>query len=472
MRTPFLRRVVALAALVSAIVGGITVGPASANGVGGGEGAPQIGHVWLIMLENHSYPENFGEVAQNRGGMEYLAKTLPSKGALLSQYYGIAHPSNANYTALVSGQPPNVGFLSESCTKNLLFCTGTQFNCAYYTNFNLTSFVAGDVGVGQGCVYPTNVPDIGTELRNAGRTVKAYQEDMPKPCDHPELGAYDEAAAAGDPGYQTGNNPFLYFHAWIDNPKLCASDDVPLNHSTFEPLVSDLKSVATTPNLSWIGLNLCDDGHDYCPFSDKRSDPSFFKDAHACAGGIEPSQKCNQQSSRFLSELIPKITASPAYNKDGLIVIMWDEANFYTTSPYTDYSACCNEPNQPGASGLAGVTGQINLGLAKINITPGATQLLGHFGDTTTGFLDFIRRLVVNDNFTGQPGGGNSGAIMLSPFIKGGTASNVPYNHYSLLATIQKIFGVPRTGNAADPMLVTIGSDVSGAFPNNSGRAP
>src|SRR5664279_4907005 len=78
---------------------------------------PPIHHVWVIMLENHSFAENFGAPAKgfkakpgSPASMRYLARTLPAQGALLTRYFGVAHPSNANYTALLSGQPPSLGY--------------------------------------------------------------------------------------------------------------------------------------------------------------------------------------------------------------------------------------------------------------------------------------------------------------------------------------------------------------------------
>ena len=322
------------------------------------------------MLENHSFAENFGKPALtfraqqgSPASMQYLARTLRSQGALLTHYFGVAHPSNANYTALVSGQPPNFGYFSSSaCPKTgvpslgLTFCPGTLLDCLYYTSFGLRRTTDTGVGVGQGCVYPQSIPDIGTQLRSAtpALTVKAYQEDMPAPCAHPPLGGYDVGGATGDPAYETGSNPFLNFASWIDHPAQCAADDVPLNRNTFQPLTSDLASVATMPNLSWIGLNLCDAGHDDCPnYYADRSGSSFFDKVSVCPGGLQASEYCDAQSSSFLSRLIPKIMASPAYKQNGLIAIVWDEANFYTASPYVDSRACCNEPRQPGATGLA-----------------------------------------------------------------------------------------------------------------------
>src|ERR1035437_8114148 len=64
---------------------------------------PGIHHVFVIMLENEGYSSTFG----NPSADPYLATTLPSKGALLQNYYGIWHLSNDNYIAFLSGQAPN-----------------------------------------------------------------------------------------------------------------------------------------------------------------------------------------------------------------------------------------------------------------------------------------------------------------------------------------------------------------------------
>ena len=489
------RRMVALVACLaglSAVWGSFTISASGAQGYARpsqlrqpSAALPPVRHVWLIMLENHSLAENFGKPALNfqaRAGspasMTYLAKTLPSMGALLTNYYGVAHPSNSNYTALLSGQPPSLGYFSRTqCPKTgipsigLTFCTGNLLDCFYYSPFTVKRMTSLGVAVGQGCVYPTSVPDIGTQLQNASPafTVKAYQEDMPAPCTHPPIGGYDGESAGGNPGYETGNNPFVYFHHWIDHPKRCAANDVPLNRVTFEPLLSDLQSVATTPNLSWIGLNLCDQGHDACPnYYADRSSSKFFDNASVCSGAQPASEYCDAQASWFLSQIIPKITASPAYQQDGLIAIVWDEANFYNSSPYVDNRACCNESHEVGASGRAGITGTIHVPLfGTIKVKPGTNRLLIGGSYNLANILGALKLLFLHPRqaVSMQPGGGDSGAVLLSPFIKPGTVSNTPYNHFSLLRTLQDIFGVPNTGNAADPLVGTIGSDVFNNVP-------
>ena len=67
-------------------------------------------------------------------------------------------------------------------------------------------------------------------------------------------------------------------------------------------------------------------------------------------------------------------------------------------------------------------------------------------------------------------GGGDTGSVLISPFIRPGTVSNVYYNHYSWLRTMEDIFGVGRSspgldgaghlGYAAQPGLAPFGFDV------------
>jgi hypothetical protein len=61
------------------------------------------------------------------------------------------------------------------------------------------------------------------------------------------------------------------------------------------------------------------------------------------------------------------------------------------------------------------------------------------------------------------PGGGRIGAVLISPFIRPGTISDVPYNHYSLLLSVASIFGVAPLGFAAEKGLHPFGADVFNA---------
>jgi hypothetical protein len=50
--------------------------------------------------------------------------------------------------------------------------------------------------------------------------------------------------------------------------------------------------------------------------------------------------------------------------------------------------------------------------------------------------------------------------VALSPFIKPGTKSNAAYNHYSLLKTVEMIFGLPPLGDARQPQVHSFGAGI------------
>jgi len=278
------------------------------------------GHIFIILLENESYARTFA----SNSPAPYLAHELPAKGALLRNYYGIGHNSLDNYIALVSGQAPNVA---------------TQRDCRKFTEFELTkpTLDANGQALGSGCVYPAIVPMLGDQLEAAGKSWRGYMQDLGndktkavEECGHPAIGA-DDPTLNRTPAdqYATKHNPFYYFHAFIDNHDRCVKHVVNLRR-----LDDDLKSVATTPNYSFITPNLCDDGHD-APCVD-----------HAPGGLV--------QADGFLRKWVPRIMDSPAYKADGVLIITFDEAS---GPPGQDSSACCGEKGLPGSSTLAGGSG-------------------------------------------------------------------------------------------------------------------
>ncbi|MGZ4686455.1 alkaline phosphatase family protein [Oryzihumus sp.] len=332
---------------------------------------PPVKHVFVINLENKGYDETWGPGS----AAPYLSQTLRSQGVLLSSYYGTAHNSQPNYVAQVSGQGPNGQM---------------QADCQTYSNFTGSGTVAPGQAVGNGCVFPTSVPSLPDQLTGKGLSWRGYMEDMGTPCRHPQVGAVDDTqkAKVGDQ-YATRHNPFMYFHSVIDSPS-CADHVVDLS-----ALTSDLGSASTTPNLSYITPNLCDDGHD-APCVDGRP------------GGLASADE-------WLKTWVPRITSSPAFQADGMLVITFDESD----GPQSDATACCGEGPGPNAA-LPGITGM---------------------------------------------GGGKVGALVLSPFVKAGTVSSTSYNHYSLLASMEDLFGLPYLGYAGASGLNRFGLDVyNGTF--------
>jgi phosphatidylinositol-3-phosphatase len=352
--------------------------------------APKVRHVWVIMLENENYAGTFGDPEAD----PYLARTLPSEGALLENYYGTGHESNDNYISIVSGQPPN---------------PETQADCQAYDDFVLPSMEADGVESGAGCLYPAEVQNIGTQLSGKGKKWKAYEQDMGNDpnreaaaCGHPAVNTVDETQKAeeGD-GYATRHDPFVYFHSVIDDQSYCDAHVVALGTPTGAMpaaalhketgLATDLARAGKTPAFSFITPNLCQDGHDF-PCKNETGGASALADIDS-----------------FLEVWVPKITSSPAFEKNGLLEITFDESD----GPESDSSSCCGEKPGPD-SPLPGITG---------------------------------------------PGGGRIGAVLLSPDIRGGTVSTVDYNHYSSLASFETLLGLPRLADAAT-VSSTFGADV------------
>jgi hypothetical protein len=217
----------------------------------------------------------------------------------------------------------------------------------------------------------------------------------------------------------------MYFHSIIDSPD-CGQHVVNLN-----VLVQDLASVRTTPNFALISPNLCNDGHD-------GSGDGRMRCANGGLGGLASADE-------FLKTWVPRIIAAPAFRKDGLLIITFDESNFTmirSTDPatgrtFTQYvfpgKTCCGQ--QPGPN------------LAGIRPSPVAA--------------DSSRNTFVYEGY----GGDRVGALLLSPFIRPGSSSDTPYNHYSLLRSLEDVFGLDGyLGYAANDtdkgyVLDTIGND-------------
>jgi hypothetical protein len=335
--------------------------------------AAPVKHVFIIVLENKDAATTFGPGSP----APYLSQTLLAQGAFVPNYYGTGHNSLDDYISMISGQAPNME---------------TQADCPLFTDMLPGLPTTDGQVVGQGCVYPASVKTVADQLEAKGLSWKGYMEDMGADpardngttCAHPAIGTPDrtQQASAADQ-YATRHNPFVYFHSIIDRPA-CTARDVPLT-----ALAGDLVDPARTPSLSFIVPDLCNDGHDATC-------------ADGGPGGLPAADA-------FLKTWVPRITASAAFRRDGLLVVAFDEAE-------GDSSACCGE--QPGPNTPA----------------PGGQS--------------------------GGPGGGRTGAVLLSRYITPGTTTTQDYNHYRLLRSVEDFFGLGHLGYAGAPGLRPFGSDI------------
>jgi len=391
---------VALAVWGGGSSGGSTAassGPASAAMP---PGMQRVRHVFVITLENKDYDETFGKSEQ----APYLQKTLTAMGAQLTHYYGTAHASLGNYIAMISGQPATVD---------------TQRDCPIYRDFVQTGTSEDGFPIGNGCIYPAVVKTLPDQLKARNLTWKAYMEDMGNDptresatCGHPEIGGADTTAKPIAPTaavplgdqYATRHNPFAYFHSIIDSP------DCNTNVVALDKLEADLASVETTPNFVFITPQLCSDGHD----GDGTGTPG-----KGCVNG-KPGGLTS--ADEFLRTWVPKILASPAYRQDGLLIINFDEG----TTLKGD--ACCGQQMGPNAA-----------------------------RPTTQRSLVTLAHALLQRSY----GGDRTGAVLISPFIRPGTVSDTPYNHYALLKSIENIFQVDEyLGYAGQRGLAAFGADI------------
>jgi hypothetical protein len=328
---------------------------------------PPVRHVFVINIENKGYETTWGAGS----AAPYLARTLRSKGVLLNTYYGTAHNSQPNYVAQISGQGPNPQMQSD---------------CQIFSNFAKVGTASPGQQRGSGCVLPAGTPNLATQLSAHGLRWKGYMQDMTQPCQHPTINTRDTTqSATATKMYAARHDPFVYFHSIIDRKAYCARHVRPLS-----AMVRDLRHVRTTPNLSYITPDLCADGHD-APCADGRP------------GGLT-------SVNAFMKRFVPKILASPAFRKNGVLIITADESD----GPQSDATACCGE----GASANSPLPG------------------------------------IVGD------GGGLIGALVISRWTRGNTWSTTPYHHSSLLASMEEIFRLPRIGYAGVASLNRFGLDI------------
>ncbi|SEO91855.1 Phosphoesterase family protein [Actinacidiphila rubida] len=210
---------------------------------------PGYDHVFVVMMENTDYTEVMNDPADT----PYM-HGLMAQGATLTDAHGVYHPSDENYLAIAGG---------DTYTKG-----GT-----YWPNINSPQRNLGDTA------------------EAAGRTWKAYEQGMGTPCN---------TTTAYDSYYEPDDAPFINYTDVSGNQARCAAH---LFDTT--QLTTDLRSAATTPNLSWIAADDYDDGE-------------------ASGNGSATSLKTQDG---WLKQTLAPVLASPAFTQQrSLLVLTWDES--------------------------------------------------------------------------------------------------------------------------------------------------
>jgi hypothetical protein len=310
--------------------------------------AGRIKHVFVVSLASSGYDASFGSGTASQ--MPYLNGTLRPKGLLLTNYSVLTEATTPNGIAAISGQAPN---------------KGTESECPVFD---------------EECLYAVETSTVAEQLEVGGFTWRAYMEGMVDPttgepanCVYP-AGTEEEKVEPG--GYSARLNPFTHFHSLLDVGG-CAEGDVPITE-----LKKDLKSEEKTANYSYISPDLCSAGvAEQCPEG-------------APAGAAAADE--------WLAEVVPQILESPAYKKDGLLIVTFGGVN-------------------PPAVPAEGETAP----------PPPANPL-------------------------------KTGAVLVSKFIDKGSTDAVRYDPYSLLRTSEELFGLGYLAEAGGKKVKTLGPALLG----------
>jgi hypothetical protein len=267
----------------------------------------------------------------------------------------------------------------------------TAANCSTYSGISPVSSGSDGQVLGSGCVYPSSTQTLMSQLSAKHLTWKAYVEGIdegsgtPAACAHPASGAADPAASAPAAGSMTPDYQ-TWRNPFVYFSSITGSSACASKDVGMSALKGDLANEKSTASFSYIAPGPCDDGN-----------PT------PCAPGKTDGMVA---VNGFLQKVIPEILASKAYKQNGLLAITVDDAP--ATGEYADSSSCCGQPkfpNLPAPTGVAKLSGS---------------------------------------------GGGQVGLLLLSPFVKkGGGLAQETYNHFSLLATVEEVFGLGKLGYSA-----------------------
>jgi phosphatidylinositol-3-phosphatase len=264
----------------------------------------------------------------------------------------------------------------------------TAADCPTYSEISPASAGLDGQVLGKGCVYPSSTQTLISQLVAKHLTWRAYIEGIDEGASTPPACARPAAGAPDPSASLTAGATAPSYQTWRNPFAYFGAIAGSFSCSAHDVGMGELSGdLASEPRTA--SFSYIAPG----PCDDGSSTPC----APAKAAGMGAADA-------FLHKYVPKILSSNAYKKDGLLVITSDNAP--ASGEYADSSSCCGQPAFPNLP---------------------APTTAGH-------------------------GGGQVGLLLLSPFLKkGGGFAQETYNHYSLLATIERIFGLGKLGYAALP---------------------
>ena len=245
-----------------------------------------------------------------------------------------------------------------------------------------------------------DAPNLADQLEAHGYTWATYEESMPFAG---FLGASYPAAGAL---YASKHNPFVHFDDIMNNPSRLA------NIKPFTDFAGDLAS-NNVANFNLIVPNQCHDMHGGVSATIAPGDGSPCPFSNAPGDANDESLKAKADA--WLSSTVSMIMSSKAWTGNSVIFVVADESDFDGTQgaqdDWADVSGCCDSPFLPAGP-----------------------------------FPDHPKLIWAGGIF----GGGRTPAIVITTNGPRGYVDTTPYNHYSLLTTIEDNWHLGHIGNAGD----------------------
>jgi hypothetical protein len=233
------------------------------------------------------------------------------------------------------------------------------------------------------------------ELEAHHKTWDAYMEAMPS------AGYLGDQWPSNTALYASKHDPFVLFDDIRDDPARLA------HVKPYTDLATDLNS-GNPPDFVWISPDQCNDMHGgvYVSVPGHPETPCPYGNTKDDANDAALKQKADA----FVKQAVTTIMSSRAWTGNSAIFITTDEDDFTgnsATDGWESADGCCDSPvvpaNDPDVPGWQG----------------------------------------------GVYGGGLVPAVIVTTHGKrGGYTSDTPYNHYSLLRTIEDAWGLPRLGHS------------------------
>ncbi len=280
------------AALSVALSGALVATTTASQDAGGYEHGAYLDHAYVIMLENHGLNSVIGDPSA-----PYIT-SLAHNYAEAANYYGVTHPSEPNYVAMISGSNWDINNDNPANTFN-----------------------------------HTNLVD---ELEANHISWGAYMEGLPG------VGSTAQFwPSSGTPLYASKHNPFVLFTDILASPGRLAKV------KPYTSLAADLNRW-NAPRFVFISPDQCNDMHGGvytavpgyadtpCPYNKTSGDPQ--------------DEQLKANADAFVKTAVHTITTSRAWTRHSAIFIVADEGDYTGVAQnggWDSPAGCCDSPLLP-----------------------------------------------------------------------------------------------------------------------------